>query len=162
MNLYKYTYQGETYEFRMSNKARLAIEEIQQNALKGLADPEVASVASCYLNEYKDESKTEEEKNIEVIMKLAPCADKLSKIDGDIDPVEVGYILLHSLSKYRSLTHEMYDEMIEAMEEEKGFEEVQTIFREMKEKVFTVMAALGNQKKKGPNQKRMSQKKVMN
>ena len=45
MNLYKYTYQGETYEFRMPNKARIAIEEIQNNALKGLSDPDVARAA---------------------------------------------------------------------------------------------------------------------
>lgn len=168
MNLYKYTYQGETYEFRMSNKARIAVEEIQNNALKGLSDPDVARAALAAFkvgNEQNSEpkteedhndtevkeavTKTEEEKQLELVMEFAPYMDKISNVNGDIDAVEIGYILLHSLSKYKSLTHEMYDEIVEAMEEEKGFEEVQMIFREMKDKVFTAIQSLNNPKKKG-------------
>ena len=166
MNLYKYTYQGETYEFRMSNKARLAIEEIQNNALKGLSDPDVAKAAVSAFKAGGDfannDELSDEEKQIDLVVQLAPYMDKITSVNGDIDAVEIGYILLHSLSKYKSLTHEMYDEIVEAMEEEKGFEEVQMIFREMKEKVFTAISALGNQKKTAPKPKTTSRKKVMN
>lgn len=155
MNLYTYTYNGIEYEFRMSNNAKVAIEEAQDKAFTAFSeDPETAKLIKAV---QELENATDEEKKAraaEYALLSADIQRRMEKAAGIISPIELGYILLHSRSKYSGMTKKEYDALVEDMEEELGFVETQRVFRDMHDKVFSMLKDM--EKKTTKSKKKMN------
>lgn len=167
-DLYVYEYNQKTYHFRMSNKALVEIEKRRMQSLERMSDPDVIMAIQAY-NKASDELKglgeeEKEAKTAEIMAKMLPAISKVDSLgDNEIDNIELGYILLHSLSSYEQLTHAEYDLMIEDMEDKMGFEEVQEIFKEMSDKVFMMIEKISGDKKPASTRSTKGKKKpVMN
>lgn len=156
MNFFKYTYNGIEYDFRMSNKAKVAIEEEETKMLEKVAQNQNLVESLALLENAEKENLSEEEK-YKLSIKVAPALQMVQKLDSVIEPIKLGYILLHSLSKYSSLTKEEYEAMIEDMEENLGFQKVQETFTDIHDKVFSLLGAMTEkQAKKTKTKKKMS------
>ena len=167
MNFFSYEWNGKAYDFRLSHKAQVEIEKKQlEMQYKAFENPEFIELAANYdeLEKFqkavKEKKLTEEElkeKQIELMKKLGPQLKNANEINEEIDPFDVGYILLHSLSRYNDLTIDDYWLLIEDMEEKLGFEKVNETFTEISDKVFTLIEAMNSKKIKTQQMKEKSQ-----
>lgn len=174
MNLFEYNFNGVNYEFKMSNNAKVRIEEAQSKALGKFNDD--SKVLECM-----QESKTLDEKSAQIrkeleekikgldeekasvvikeyteklealstefTLKHGQALQIVNQIGEIINPIELGYILLTSRSQHKNLTKDEYEELIENMEDNLGFEDVQNKFKEIHEKVFLLMGKLTTSQK---------------
>lgn len=137
MNLYSYKYKDTIFDFRMSYGAKLEIEKIQNMSYKVFEDKEVThAVAKIKSNKKLDDLPED------VLVEVLPVMGKMSNIDGGLDPVMLGYVLLKNNPKYNSLKKEEYLMIVNDMEEKLGFEETYGIFQEMYKKVFRLLEKL--------------------
>lgn len=155
MNFFEYIYDGINYEFRMSNKAKVRIEEEQSKMLLQFSQDEELSKSLALLNELENANLSEAEK-YELTMKTAPVLQAIQKLDAVVDPISLGYILLHSLSKYSSLKKEQYEAMVEDMEENLGFTKTQEVFKDIHDKVFSLIGATSNPKPQAKAKKKLN------
>lgn len=154
MNFFEYTFKGVNYEFRMSNKAKVLIEEEQMKLISEISKDEEL-IKTVELINQRNKEEHNEESDVSFGLKMAPAITMMQKIETIVEPIQLGYILLHSIKKYSALTKDEYEELIEDMEENLGFQKVQETFKEIHDKVFSLIETMNN-----PNQK--SKKKKMN
>ncbi len=149
LNIKEFQIKDKLYEFRLSYKAKVEIDKENRKSLQLLADENI-SKALPYINKLSDPNLDENER-LEAMGIVAPLLEKedLNHI-GDIDPIELGYILLHNIKGNESITkEEYYDEIIPSIEETLGFEKMYEEFMDMHDKVFTQLEAMN--KKSTPN-----------
>ena len=144
MKFYEYKYNGVNYEFRMSNKAKVRIEEEQQKDLTEMSTSEELQNAMSVIQELEKQKKDAKKKGetlneAEKLVKVASVNALLKQMEEIVSPIEFGYILLHSRIAHKNLTKETYEEIIEDMEDKLGFEETQNIFKEIHDKVFSLI-----------------------
>lgn len=146
LNIKEFEVNGMTYEFRLSYKAKVEIERITRKNISSITEDGVLEAITCF-SKFDDENITMEEK-AELLPKIKPLLenDRIN-LTGDIEPIELGYILLHNTKGFMQVTKEEYfDEIIPSIEEAIGFVKMYEEFKEMHEKVFTVMEEINKPK----------------
>lgn len=139
MNLYSYRYKDTIYDFRMSYGAKLEIEKRQNMNYEIFEDKEVAKTVAKLKRSMKNDS---DDLNEEEWAEVLPIMGKISSIGNELDPVQIGYILLKNNPKYKSLKEEEYLMIVNDMEENLGFEDAYAVFQEMYTKVFRLLEKL--------------------
>ena len=147
MNLYNYKYGDMELEFRLSNKAKVEIEAIQErNQLEMIGDDPEALIASMeYMGIENDEELSDDEKKDkrkELLSKVAPFLMKTVKYQKGFNSVELMYILLHTNPKFKDISKEKWEEIEYDIEEKLGFEEAMMKFEEVSNNVFMVLERL--------------------
>ncbi|MGX8835324.1 hypothetical protein ACWG0P_14075 [Amedibacillus sp. YH-ame6] len=168
MNLFNYKYGDMELEFRLSNKAKVEIEAIQQkNQEEMLGDDPEAMIASMeYMSIEENKELNDEEKKArrkELLSQIAPFLMKTMKYQKGFDSVELMYILLHANPKFKDITKEKWEEIEYDIEEKMGFEEAMATFNEVSDKVFTVLERLnGHNQPQEPVKKEKKETKKKN
>lgn len=140
------------YEFRLTYKAKVEIDRINRQQIQNLADEDVIK-ALPYIDMLQDTS-ADEEKRLEALSKVAPLLKKENEMNQGIDPFELGYILLHSIPEYYTLTKdEYYDGIIVDIENCIGFEKMYDEFTDLYNEVFTRLERMNKKTSPVPRQK---------
>lgn len=131
------------YEFRLTYKSKCEIEQASSKDLDIFADNEVVQVLP-YVEKLDDKELSDTER-VEILAKIAPIMGKMQSMKSGLDPVELGYILLHNLKGNEGISKEQYfDEIIPEIEEEIGLEKMYQEFVELHEEVFIRMEQLNS------------------
>lgn len=146
MKLNSYEFNGKTYEFRLSHAAKKEIEELTFKNIEKMANP---AMLKAYAKMQNKEA-TEDEK-YEALAEMLPYVKTMGNADMEIDPIELGFILLKNHRKYAGITRGEFDDLEWDMEENLGYEETVMYFEEIKDKVFTVIEQMNNKKTKAIN-----------
>lgn len=145
LNIKEFEIGNKRYEFRLTYKAKVEIDKESRLGLQALADEDIAK-ALPYVNKLSDEKISEEER-MEALAMVAPLLDKDMSNIGDIEPIKLGYILLHNVKGNEGISKdEYYDEIIPAIEDAIGFEKMYEEFKQMHDKVFMQLEALNKAK----------------
>lgn len=124
-----YEYNGKKYDFILSIKAKIEIEKAQKAKLKNPIVAKIALDAKSGLENLTDEQ----------LAAIIPHMDEL----GDLDPIEIGFIVLSSYPSYRNeVTREFFNELVEHMDMECGVESTYAFFVEVQSEVFTTLARM--------------------
>lgn len=147
LNIKEFKIGNKHYEFRLTYKAKVEIDNENRKGLQELANEDIAK-ALPYVNKLSDENISEEER-MEALAMAAPLLNKDMSNIGDIEPIKLGYILLHNVKGNEGISkEEYYDEIIPAIEEELGFEKMYEEFKDMHDTVFTQLEAVNKAKAK--------------
>lgn len=146
MNLNSYEYNGKTYEFRLTHAAKKEIEELTFKNIEKMANP---AMLKAYAKMQSVEA-TEDEK-YEALAEILPYVKTMGNMDMEVDPVELGFILLKNHRKYAGIAREEFDDLEWDMEETLGYEETVKFFEEIKDKVFMVIEKMNGKKLKAIN-----------
>jgi hypothetical protein len=145
LNIKEFIVKGKLLEFRLSYKAKIEIDKVNSKQFEVFADEDIVKVMP-YVDKIFDESVSTEERT-KMLAQIGPSISKLSNINQQLDPIELGYILLHNLKGNESLSKDdYYNDIIPAIEEEIGFEKMYEEFTEMYEEVFIRMERLDKTK----------------
>lgn len=154
MKLMELENKGKKYPFFLTYKAKLEIDRLDLEKIAEINDSEIVSAISLSGKLNKD-GLSDEEKN-EIIAKISPCIPKITKMSKNIDPIELGYLLLKNASATKDITQEEYDELIESISMELGFEKMWDKFSEMHDKVFTLVEKVNTPKTSKETKKMLS------
>lgn len=141
-NIKEFVVNGKVYPFRLTNKAKIEIEKLNNKQLQLLGDLDIAAIYP-YISKMNDESLSEEEK-AEILTKVAPLLGKLDSMEDGINPIELGYILLHNTKEYKDMSKDEYEDFIYDLENQLGIEKMYKEFIEIHNKVFTLMERIDN------------------
>lgn len=141
LNIKEFNIKGKILEFRLSYKAKIEIDKVNSKQFDMFGDEDIAKILP-YADKLFNEDVPMEER-VKMLTEFGPSISKLSSYREQLDPIELGYILLHNLKGYESLSKEdYYDEIIPSIEEEIGFEKMYEEFKEMYDEVFIRMERL--------------------
>lgn len=141
-NIKEFVVNGKVYPFRLTNKAKIEIEKLNNKQLALLGDLDIAAIYP-YISKMNDENLSDEER-AEVLTKVAPLLGKLDSMGDGINPIELGYILLHNTKEYKDMSKDEYEDFIYDLEIQLGIEKMYKEFIEIHNKVFTLMERIDN------------------
>lgn len=148
LNIKEIQVKDKLYEFRLTYKAKVEIDHESRKGLQALGDENIAK-ALPFIHKLNDETISEQER-MEAFAKVSPLLQS-EKLDtfGEIEPVHLGYILLHNLKGNESMSkEEYYNTILPTIEEELGFEKMMQEFNEIHSKVFMMLEKLNVSPKK--------------
>lgn len=159
MNYYTYKAEnGKEYPFRMSYMAMKEIDEELTKQAENMGDPDVAKAVTLVTKLNKE--GIDEDTKAELTAELLPYSGKLKRAMNSIDPVELAHILLKNTKGFRDITDEEFMELIDEMTEKEGFEEMILKFKEIRDKVFTLVEKIGSPKEKAAPPEVANTKKI--
>ena len=138
MNLYTFEHNGRLYKFAVTYGAKIEIENMQKANLLKMSDKDIASALVKLRKKDVDLENMSDEDFLEMI----PSLPKVMDFSDDTDEVKIGYILLKNHKDHRGMSYEEFQDLLDAMQEKLGFEETMTVFKEMSNKVFSVLEKL--------------------
>lgn len=167
MKLFEREYQGVTYIFETTNKARVEIKDMTMANIKDFsageylqltADIKQAQIEGERIDKMPDGE--EKERLYEILnTKLTDLADKsqammLAVEQKDISTLDFMYIILKNTRQFKGhLDRNLYDDIIYDMEDELGDIETFKIMEEAKQKAFTVFKEMTELEDKMKNPK---------
>lgn len=147
MNYYTYKAEnGKEYPFHMSYGAMKDIEIEIAKQTERMGDPEVAKAVALVTKLNKD--GIDEDTKAELTVELLPYSGKLKKAMNSVDPVELAYILLKNAKGFRDVSKDEFMDLVDEITETEGFENMISKFKEVKDKVFTLMETIDSPKEK--------------
>lgn len=143
LNIKEIQTKNNLYEFRLTYKSKIELEQINSKGFDVFADQDVVQILP-YVDKLDDENISKDEK-VAILTKIAPVMSKVQNVQSGLDPIELGYVLLHNLKGNESISKDVYyDEIIPEIEEEMGFEKMYELFVELYNEVFIRMEQLNN------------------
>lgn len=130
MILHTFEYEGNSYEIKINNRVRKAINDFQvKNANINISEEALEVLSKLDLNSID----TKNESSLTSLLPLLPYMSEFSKIGGD--SFDTLYVILHTL--YPEVSQSEFDKMIDKWEEEIGSEKLCKLVGKIVKDAFT-------------------------
>ena len=129
-NLYEFNYKGTSYEVKVNNRVRLALNELQKSKITKALSKECIEAMS------KIDLSTLDEKNTD-IAKLAPMLPYMSEFQNiEVEPFEVFKTILNTLYH---ITNEQFEEICDELDDKLGAMELCKVVGKISKDAFTLV-----------------------
>lgn len=140
-----YEYNGTTYEFKLSWRAKVEIEKMQKARQRAmLKNPAIKNVLKekNLLNAVEGE----ESNYADLITQLEgdQLNELISLMDGqeEFEPLDIAYIVLKNTTMHRNISREDFEKIIDDMDDKNGTMAVFEFLTDVQEMVFTQLAQM--------------------
>ena len=138
--IYEFDFKSKHYELKVNNKVRMAINDLKKSRGKMLLSSDAIEALKSV--DFKDMLNKDED-DIQDLDKLIPLLPFFNEFDAiELDPYEVFYVTLHA--NYPDVSKEMFEKIVEELEEHEGVEELCSIVANVNDKVFTQVEKMEN------------------